>query len=46
MSNDITYSTWQFDGFGHLHDKKSNFHSRAVHLDIIKVFTPTDAQCF
>jgi hypothetical protein len=23
-----------------------NFHSRTVHLDIIKVFTPTDAQVF
>jgi len=23
-----------------------NFHSRTVHLEIIKVFTPTDAQVF
>jgi hypothetical protein len=23
-----------------------NFHSRTVHLDIVKVFTPTDAQVF
>jgi len=24
----------------------ANFHSRTVHLDIIKVFTPTDARGF
>jgi len=32
--------------YAHRQIQMCNFHSRTVHLDIIKVFTPTDAQVF